>query len=184
MLLLVGLGNPGKEYESTRHNVGFKVIDSILDSFSFSGPKRKFNGLLWEGFIGSEKALLLKPMTFMNVSGRSLQEILRFYKFSLDDIYVFHDDLDIALGNVKVKKGGGNAGHNGLKDISSAIGNDYYRVRIGIGHPGSKDKVSSYVLHPFAKKELDIIDPVISSIVDNISSLIENQHSQFLHNLN
>ena len=153
MKLLVGLGNPGKEYARHRHNVGFMALDAVADHYRFSPWKKRFQGLSCDGEIDGHRAVLLKPETYMNESGRSVGEAFRFLKLELSDLVVFHDELDLEAGRVKVKTGGGNAGHNGLRSISAHLGNDYVRVRIGIGHPGHKDLVSGYVLHDFAKDE-------------------------------
>ncbi|MDZ7603170.1 MAG: aminoacyl-tRNA hydrolase, partial [Hoeflea sp.] len=150
MLLIAGLGNPGPQYARNRHNVGFMAVDEIARRHSFSGFSKKFRGEIAEGTIADQKVLLLKPMTFMNLSGDSVGDALRFYKLSPADLIVLHDELDIAPGKLKLKTGGGNGGHNGLKSIDAHCGKDYKRLRIGIGHPGHKDRVSPYVLGDFA----------------------------------
>lgn len=153
MKLFVGLGNPGAKYEGNRHNVGFMALDVIAGSHGFPAWRKKFQALVTEGDIGGERVMLMKPDTFMNESGRAVGEAQRFLKITPADVAVFHDELDLAPGKVKVKTGGGNAGHNGLRSISAHIGNEYQRVRLGIGHPGSKDAVVGYVLNDFAKTE-------------------------------
>lgn len=153
MLLFVGLGNPGREHAAQRHNIGFMAVDAIADRHRAPGFRSRFQGLCIELPLGGERVLLLKPATYMNDSGRSVREAARFYKIDVKDIVVFHDELDLAPGVVRVKTGGGNAGHNGLRSITADLGNDYRRVRLGIGHPGNKDLVLSYVLGPFAKSE-------------------------------
>lgn len=153
MKLFIGLGNPGDKYAGHRHNIGFMAVDRIARDHGFSPWRRKFSGLAADGDIGAQRVTLLKPETYMNDSGRSGGEALRFLKITPADVVVFHDELDLDPGRVKVKTGGGNAGHNGLRSLTQHIGNDYVRVRLGIGHPGSKDAVSPYVLSDFAKAE-------------------------------
>lgn len=153
MFLLVGLGNPGARHAGNRHNIGFMVVDAIAKRHGFPPWRRRFQGVAAEGSLGGKKTLLLLPGTFMNESGRAVGEAAGFYKIGLDDIAVVHDELDLAPGKVRIKVGGGVAGHNGLRSISAHIGNDYKRVRIGIGHPGDKNIVHSYVLSDFAKAE-------------------------------
>jgi len=150
MLLLVGLGNPGTGYARHRHNIGFMAVDEIAHVHGFSPWKSKFQGKLAEGKFGTEKTLLLKPDTYMNLSGQSVAEAVRFHKMELAQVIVFHDDLDLAPGKVRTKLGGGHGGHNGLRSIDGILGADYHRVRLGIGHPGRKDLVHSYVLNDFA----------------------------------
>lgn len=162
MLLLVGLGNPGEKYKGNRHNIGFMAVDAIADFHGFGPEKSKFNGAVREGFIqdGSKrvKAMTLKPMTFMNESGRSVQKTAQFYKIPLNKIVVFHDELDIDAGKFRLKIGGGIAGHNGLRSIRQNLGEDFIRARMGIGHPGHKEKVHSHVLSDFAKSDTDWVN--------------------------
>ena len=165
MLLFSGLGNPGQKFKHNRHNIGFILIDEISNKCEF---KKKFKGLFGENQIGQIKSYFLKPMTFMNLSGESLLEIKQFFKLRNGNIFIIHDDLDLEIGKVKVKNGGSNAGHNGLESISSKIGNDYNRLRIGIGHPGQKDLVDKYVLSNFKSDEYDLILKTITSVKDNI----------------
>lgn len=157
MLLWVGLGNPGEKYAGNRHNIGFMAIDAIGDDHNFGPEKAKFKGIIREGTIMSGgrpvKVLLLKPLTFMNESGHSVQQAMQFYKIPLEKVTVFHDELDLAPGKFRMKMGGGIAGHNGLRSIRQCSGEDFLRARLGIGHPGQKDKVHSYVLSDFAKTE-------------------------------
>jgi PTH1 family peptidyl-tRNA hydrolase len=153
MFLLVGLGNPGARHAGDRHNIGFMVVDAIARRHGFPPWRRRFQGVAAEGSLGGTKTLLLLPGTFMNESGRAVGEAAGFYKIGLDDIAVVHDELDLAPGKLRIKRGGGVAGHNGLRSISAHVGNDYKRVRIGIGHPGDKNMVHSYVLSSFAKAE-------------------------------
>jgi len=155
MQIWAGLGNPGPQYAMHRHNVGFMALDLIADMHGFGPVKKQFQGWTQEGRIGSHKVLLLKPATFMNESGRAIGEALRFYKLGPDALTVFHDELDLAPGRVRMKKGGGAGGHNGLRDIDAHVGNDYRRVRIGIGHPGHKDLVLHWVLRDFEPDERD-----------------------------
>lgn len=180
MKLIVGLGNPGEKYARNRHNIGFMAIDEIARGYSFGSWKKRFQGLAAEGQIGTEKCILLKPMTYMNESGRSTGEAMRFYKLSPSDVIVIHDELDLKLGAVRVKTGGGNAGHNGLKSISAYIGNDYVRVRLGIGHPGDKALVIHYVLQDFAKSDKQWLEPFLDGIARGMARLVEGGEATFL----
>lgn len=164
MLLLVGLGNPGNKYNNNRHNIGFMAVDEIAHRHNFSAPKAKFQGILCEGRLGSEKAIILKPQTYMNLSGQSVGEAARFYKITPEDIYVFHDELDIPSAKIKFKTGGGHAGHNGLRSIDQHLGKDYHRIRLGIGHPGSREQVTNHVLGDFTKTDLDWLEPLLDAI--------------------
>ena len=179
MKLFVGLGNPGREYAFNRHNVGFMTVDAIAATHDFPAWRRRFSGLATEGKLGSEPVLLLKPQTFMNESGRAVGEALRFYKLDLGDVVVFHDELDLAPGKVRVKIGGGVAGHNGLKSLTAHIGNDYVRVRIGIGHPGRKDRVTGYVLHDFAKSDHAWLELLLGAIAAEAPYLAEGADDKF-----
>lgn len=179
MFLIVGLGNPGKDYEKTRHNIGWLAADAIARRHDFSPERSKFQGLISEGRLGSEKTLILKPQTFMNLSGQSVAEVARFYKIDPDDVLVLHDELDLAPGKCRVKKGGGHAGHNGLRSLHQHIGPDYSRIRIGIGHPGDKSKVSGYVLHAFAKADWDWIDPLCDAIAEAAPKLAAGDAAGF-----
>ncbi len=180
MYLLIGLGNPGKEYENTRHNIGFMVVDEIIRHYGFFSPKMKFHGLLADGKIADEKVIILKPQTFMNRSGISVAEAVKFYKIPPENIIVLYDELDLIPAKVRVKTGGGSGGHNGIKDIDSHIGKGYKRVRIGIGHPGDKDMVSGYVLHKFSKDEKPAMDEVICSIAEYMPELIKGDDDLFM----
>src|SRR5204862_2900149 len=153
MLLLVGLGNPGAKHAGNRHNIGFMAVDAIAKRHGFPPWRRRFQGVASEGALGSERVLLLLPGTFMNESGRAVEEAAHFYKLGLDDLVVFHDQLDLPPGKLRIKTGGGVAGHNGLRSVSAHLGNEYRRARIGIGHPGVKELVHPYVLSDFAKSE-------------------------------
>ena len=181
MKLFVGLGNPGAKYEKTRHNIGFLAVDAIADAHGFAPFRAKFQGLLSEGKLGVEKVFLLKPETFMNLSGQSVGEAMRFYKLTPEDVTVFHDELDLAPGRLKVKRGGGHAGHNGLRSLHDHIGEAFQRVRIGIGHPGDKNRVSGYVLHDFAKADWDWIDPLLQGIADGAPLLAKDDAGGFMN---
>ncbi|MBV9076642.1 MAG: aminoacyl-tRNA hydrolase [Methylobacteriaceae bacterium] len=163
MRLFVGLGNPGSQYARNRHNIGFMALDAIARAHGASPWRRRFQGQSADAVIGGEKALLLKPETYMNESGRAVGEALRFFKIGLPDVVVFHDELDLPPAKLRVKTGGGNAGHNGLRSISALCGNDYRRVRMGIGHPGHKDLVHGYVLHDFGKAEMAWVEDLVDA---------------------
>ncbi len=179
MLLLVGLGNPGTRYTGNRHNVGFMAVQAIARRHNIAPWRRKFQGVAVEGVIASERVLLLLPGTFMNELGRAVQEAARFYKVEPAQILVFHDELELQPGKVRVKVGGGNAGHNGLRSISAHVGNDYKRVRIGIGHPGDKKLVERYVLQDFAKDEWPWVEALGDVIADNAGLLIAGKDASF-----
>jgi PTH1 family peptidyl-tRNA hydrolase len=183
MKVLVGLGNPGAKYEGHRHNVGFMAIDAIARRYNAGPWKRRFQGAAAEVDIGRVRYLLLKPATYMNESGRSVGEAIRFYKMSPADVIVFHDELDLEPGKLRVKFGGGHAGHNGLKSLSAHIGNDYQRVRIGIGHPGHRDAVSGYVLHDFSSADRTWLEPLLESIAQAVPSLVAGQDARFLNDV-
>ncbi|MEW5965204.1 MAG: aminoacyl-tRNA hydrolase [Pseudomonadota bacterium] len=180
MKLLVGLGNPGERYARNRHNVGFMAIERIAERHRIGPWKRKFQGYAADGEIAGERVLLLKPDTYMNESGRSVGEAARFLKIPLADIVVLYDEIDLAPGKLKVKTGGGNAGHNGLRSISQHVGNDYQRVRIGIGHPGDKALVANYVLADFAKAEAAWLEPLLDAIADSADRLASGDAARFL----
>jgi PTH1 family peptidyl-tRNA hydrolase len=180
MQIWVGLGNPGAQYALQRHNVGFMAADTIAEIHDFGPVKKAFQGWTQEGRIGPEKILLLKPATFMNESGRSVGEAMRFYKLDVGDVTVFHDELDLAPFKVRVKTGGGTAGHNGLRSTEAHIGNAFRRVRIGIGHPGHKDKVSPYVLGNYAKAEMDPLADLLGAIAAEARWLAEGNDARFM----
>lgn len=180
MKLFVGLGNPGTKYVRNRHNVGFMAVERIAERHAFGPWKKKFQGIASDGELSGERVLLLKPDTYMNESGRSVGEAARFLKIGLDDIYVFHDELDLAPQKVKVKSGGGNAGHNGLRSITAHLGNDYKRVRLGIGHPGSKDVVIHHVLGDFAKADAEWLDEMLDALSSSVARLAKGDDSRFL----
>jgi PTH1 family peptidyl-tRNA hydrolase len=180
MKLFVGLGNPGAEYARHRHNVGFMALDRIADAHSLGTWRKRFHGETAEGSLGGERVVLLKPTTYMNDSGRSVGEAARFLKIPLEDIYVFHDEIDLAPAKLKVKVGGGNAGHNGLRSLTAHLGNDYHRVRIGVGHPGVKEAVAHYVLHDFAKAEYAWLDPLLDAMAAAAPFLARGDAARFL----
>jgi PTH1 family peptidyl-tRNA hydrolase len=179
MLLLVGLGNPGARYVGNRHNVGFLSLQAIAERHGIGPWRRRFAGVSCEGPLGGERVLLLLPGTFMNESGRAVAEAAQFYKLGPGDITVFHDEIELPPGKVRVKVGGGIAGHNGLRSISAHIGNDYRRVRIGVGHPGAKELVEHYVLSDFAKSERPWVEALIEIIADNAELIVRGQDASF-----
>jgi PTH1 family peptidyl-tRNA hydrolase len=179
MLLFVGLGNPGERYADNRHNIGFMAVQAIAKRHGIAPWRRKFQGVAVEGAIGGEKVLLLLPGTFMNESGRAVAEAAYFYKLDAGHVVVFHDEAELTPGKVRLKLGGGNAGHNGLRSITEHIGNDYHRVRLGIGHPGNKDMMESYVLQDFAKSERPWVEAMCDIVANNVALLIEGKDSTF-----
>tara|TARA_B100001093_G_C26236295_1_gene762403 strand:- start:36 stop:596 length:561 start_codon:yes stop_codon:yes gene_type:complete len=184
MLLFVGLGNPTPDSENNRHNVGFKILDMINKKFSLSKQKPKFKGLLTTGVIGGKKVYAIKPLTFMNESGICIRELIEYFKIDSKDVIVFHDDLDIEFGKIKAKSGGSSAGHNGIKSIDKFIGQDYSRVRIGIGKPKNNIEVADYVLQNFSEEESVGIEKISSDIADSISILIEKKLDLFSSTVN
>ncbi|WP_170367909.1 aminoacyl-tRNA hydrolase [Ruegeria arenilitoris] len=181
MKLFVGLGNPGAKYARNRHNIGFMAVDAIARDHGFGPWRSKFQGEISEGMLGREKVLLLKPMTFMNRSGQSVGEAMRFFKLGSTDVTVFHDELDLAPGKVRAKAGGGHAGHNGLRSIHDHIGAAYDRVRLGIGHPGRKELVSPHVLGDFAKADTDWLDDVLQGVADGAVHLAAGDTAKFMN---
>jgi len=179
MMLFVGLGNPGRAYAGNRHNIGFMAADAIARLHRFPVFRGRFKGLVSEAVLAGEKVLLLKPETYMNDSGRAVQEAVRFYKIALNDVVVFHDELDLLPGKLRVKLGGGNAGHNGLRSISECIGNEYRRVRIGIGHPGDKNRVHDYVLSDFSKAETAWVETICQTIAADAELLAKGEDATF-----
>ena len=179
MKLLIGLGNPGARYHRNRHNVGFMAVDAIAEVHDAGPWRRRFQGEAAEAHIASGKVLLLKPQTFMNESGRAAGEAARFFKLTPADIVVFHDELDLAPGKVKVKQGGGHAGHNGLKSLTAHCGAEFWRVRIGIGHPGDKSKVTAHVLGDFAKADAAWLDPLLEAMADAAPELVSGNEVKF-----
>jgi PTH1 family peptidyl-tRNA hydrolase len=178
--LWVGLGNPGTQYALHRHNVGFMALDVIAGDHGFSPWKKQFQGLSAEGRIGGEKILLLKPQTFMNDSGRSIRTAADFYKLGVEDVTTFHDELDLAPMKVKVKRGGGTAGHNGLRSTEAHMGNAFRRVRIGIGHPGHKDRVTGYVLGNYHKSEMDDLADLLGALSREAEWLAKGDDARFM----
>lgn len=183
MQLWVGLGNPGPQYAMHRHNIGFMAIDAIAGVHGFSPPQKKFQGWLQEGRIGTEKLLLLKPATFMNDSGRSIRSALDFYKLDVGDVTVFYDELDLAPFKVKVRVGGGAAGHNGIRSTIAHVGPDFRRVRLGIGHPGHKDRVTGHVLGNFAKVEIDDLSDLLGAVAAEVPWLAAGDDTRFMNDV-
>lgn len=184
MRLVVGLGNPGAGYAKNRHNIGFMAADEFVRRHSFGPWRAKFQGQLSEGGIGAEKVLVLKPQTYMNLSGESVAAALRFHKLNLGDLVVLHDELDLAPGRIRVKKGGGAGGHNGLKSIDAHLGQDYWRVRLGIGHPGDKDRVTGHVLSDFHKADETWLTPLLEAVAEALPLLFSGGDTQFMNTVN
>jgi peptidyl-tRNA hydrolase, PTH1 family len=183
MLLIVGLGNPGRDYAGHRHNVGFMAVDAIHRRHGFGPWRRRFHAEISEGTIAGEKVLLAKPQTYMNDSGLAVSEAVNFYKLEPDAVLVIHDEVDLPPGKLRMKDGGGTAGHNGLRSIGAAIGPAFRRMRIGVGHPGVKEMVPAHVLHDFAKSDRDWLLPMIDAIADNAALLAEGKDSTFANRL-
>lgn len=183
MQLWVGLGNPGPQYVFHRHNVGFMAVDTIAEVHDFGPVQKKFSGWVQDGRIGGQRVILLKPATFMNESGRSVSEALRFYKLDVSALTVFHDELDLAPFKVKVKQGGGTAGHNGLRSIDKHLGPDFRRIRLGIGHPGHKERVTGHVLGNFAKAEQDDLADMLGAIAAEADWLAKGDDVRFMNDV-
>ncbi len=181
MLIIAGLGNPGAKYAGNRHNIGFMAVDEIVRRHGFSPWRKKFQAEVSEGLLGGESVLLMKPQTYMNESGRAVGEAMRFYSLGAQDIVVLYDELDLAPGKVRVKTGGGAGGHNGIRSIDAHCGKDYRRVRLGIGHPGSKDRVTGYVLGDFAKADAEWLDPLIEAVGSNADLLAKGDDAGFMN---
>ena len=179
-LLIAGLGNPGEKYAGHRHNVGFLAVEAIAAKHRFASWRQRFHGYISEGTLSGRKTLLLKPMTYMNESGRAVGEAVRFLKLPLDSVVVIHDELDLAPGKLRAKQGGGDAGHNGLRSITAAISPDYRRVRIGIGHPG-KPAVLAYALHDFSKADREWLNPLLEAVADAAPYLAANDDAGFMN---
>ena len=180
MLLLVGLGNPGPKYEKNRHNIGFMAVDEIVRRHSFSPYRARFQSLVAEGNLGGDKVLAMKPTTFMNESGRAVGEAMRYYKLVPQDILVIHDELDLVGGKLRIKKGGGVAGHNGLRSIDSHLGKDFHRLRFGIGHPGDKNRVHGHVLGDFSKAEMQQSEKIVDAIAERAERLGAREFDAFM----
>ncbi len=183
MLLIAGLGNPGSQYAGHRHNVGFMAADAIHRRHGFGPWRRRFHGEVSEGTLAGEKVLLLKPTTYMNESGRAVGEVMRFYKLAPTDVVVIHDEVDLPPGKLRMKAGGGTAGHNGLRSIGAAIGEDFRRLRIGVGHPGVKEMVPHHVLHDFSKADRVWLGPLLDAIAENAGLLAESKDSTFANRI-
>jgi len=183
MHLLVGLGNPGDKYRGNRHNIGFMAVDAIARRHGFPAFREKFQGLVSEGTVDGERVLLLKPQTFMNASGDSVQAATRFYKIPTAEVTVLYDELDLIPGKVRIKRGGGNGGHNGLRSIDPQIGTDYRRVRLGIGHPGSKDRVMPWVLGDFSKADAEWLEPLLACLADNAGMILRGDDNGLMNKL-
>ncbi len=179
MLLIVGLGNPGPKYAFNRHNIGFMAVDAIVRRHSFSPERQRFQGLVREGTLAGEKVLVLKPTTYMNESGRAVGEAMRFFKLTPADVVVFHDELDLPPGKLRMKTGGGAAGHNGIRSVAAHIGDTFRRVRIGIGHPGTKERVLGAVLGDFSKADLRWLEPLVEAIAEAAPLLAEGKDASF-----
>ena len=182
MLLLVGLGNPGQDYAGNRHNIGFMVADEIVRCYGFPAPRSKSrpHGMFSEGRIGSDKVIVLKPLTYMNESGQAVGAAMRYYKLEPADVFVFHDELDLAAGKVRAKRGGGNAGHNGLRSIDFHIGCDYWRIRLGIGHPGDRNRVAGHVLKDFSKADRPWLEKMVQAVADATPLLLAGKEADFM----
>lgn len=181
MILLVGLGNPGTEYALTRHNVGFMAVDEIVHRYSFDGWTKKFKGEVCAGSIDGEKVMVLKPHTYMNLSGEAVSAVASFYKIPPEKIYVFHDDMDLPVGRLKVKQGGGSGGHNGIKSIDAHLGQNYHRVRIGVDKPATREQVVSWVLSKFSTNDKKTLDELIIKISENIPTLLTKDGNLFMN---
>lgn len=180
MFLVVGLGNPGPAYVGNRHNIGFMAVDEIVRRHGFSPWRSKFQGEIADGVIDGRKVHVIKPMTYMNDSGRSVLAAATFYKIPPKDIVVFHDEIDLAPGKLRVKRGGGHAGHNGLRSIHAGIGADYARVRMGVGHPGDKAEVKNYVLKDFSKADHEWLDPMVDGCAEFLRDILDGDDSSFM----
>lgn len=179
MVLLVGLGNPGPQYAKNRHNIGFMAVDEIVRRYGFGPWRRRFHGQTSEGVLGGRRTFALKPETYMNESGRSVAAAARYYRLEPEDVIVLYDEIDLEAGKVRCKQGGGNAGHNGLRSIDSHLGRNYVRVRLGIGHPGDRDRVSSHVLGDFSKSDLIWVEKVIEAVSDALPALCNRDMAEF-----
>ncbi|MDR9759260.1 aminoacyl-tRNA hydrolase [Rhizobium redzepovicii] len=183
MLIIAGLGNPGGKYAGNRHNIGFMAVDAIHRRHSFSPWSRKFRAEIAEGELGGEKVLLIKPQTFMNLSGEAVGEAMRFYKLQPADLVAIYDELDLPAGKARLKTGGGHGGHNGIKSLDAHCGKEYRRLRLGIGHPGIKEMVQNHVLGDFAKADKAWLEPLLDTLADNADMLVRNEDSQLMNKI-
>ncbi|MGV8938885.1 MAG: aminoacyl-tRNA hydrolase [Allorhizobium sp.] len=183
MIILAGLGNPGAQHAGNRHNIGFMAVDAIHRRHSFSPWSKKFKGLIAEGEIAGKKVLLIKPQTFMNLSGESVGDAMRFYKLGPESLVAIYDELDLLPGKARIKTGGGHGGHNGIKSLDAHCGREYRRLRLGIGHPGSKERVHGHVLGDFAKLDLIWLEPLLEALADNADMLVKAEDSQLMNKL-
>ncbi|XP_032746559.1 peptidyl-tRNA hydrolase [Rattus rattus] len=183
MWFIAGLGNPGSQYQNNRHNIGFMAVDAIYQSFSFSPWSKKFQAEIANGLINGEKTFLIKPQTFMNLSGQAIGEALRFYKSDLNHLIIIHDELDLTPGKIRVKIGGGNNGHHGIKSIDTHCGTNYCRIRLGIGHPGSKDLVHQHVLGNFTKSDKEWLPLLLETLAKSMTLLIKGDKSLFINKI-
>ncbi|MDG2244506.1 MAG: aminoacyl-tRNA hydrolase [Rhodospirillaceae bacterium] len=180
MRLLVGLGNPGSGHSNNRHNLGFMAAESIVQRHGLGSWRTKFQGQMTQGQLGGDNIVVLKPATYMNESGRAVSEAMSFYKLDLDDVIVFYDEIELAPGKIRVRKGGGHAGHNGIRSLVSHIGEAFWRVRMGVGHPGNKDRVSGYVLQDFGKADSTWVTTLVDATADATPLLIEGEDNRFM----
>jgi len=183
MIILAGLGNPGAQYQKNRHNIGFMAVDAIQRRHGFSPWAKKFKGEISEGTLAGDKVMLIKPQTFMNLSGESVGEAMRFYKLGPEDIVAIYDELDLMPGKARIKTGGGHGGHNGIKSLDAHCGLNYRRLRLGIGHPGDKSRVHNHVLGDFAKSDAEWLDPLLEALADNADMLVRGEDSQLMNKL-
>ena len=179
MHILIGLGNPGRDYARHRHNIGFMVMDEIASYYHLGGFKKKLNGNILEGRVAGQKIILVKPQTFMNKSGHCARNILDFYKLKAESVTVFYDELDLKPGKLKIKRGGGTGGHNGIKSLDAHIGQNYRRIRLGIGHPGHKDKVAGYVLHDFGSQDREWLEMLLPSLAKELPILLDGDEAKY-----
>lgn len=180
MRLLVGLGNPGSGHANNRHNLGFMIVDRIVEHYRLGAWRTKFQGSLSDGRVGGDKVSVLKPMTFMNESGRAVREAITFFKLNPEDVFVFFDEIELAPGKIRVKQGGGHAGHNGIRSLAAHIGENFWRVRMGVGHPGDKNRVSGYVLQDFAKADKGWVDAFVDSAAHSTPLLVDGETNRFM----
>ena len=180
MILIVGLGNPGAKYAYNRHNIGWLALDDIAERYGFAPFRKKFKGVVAEGRLAGERALLLKPHTYMNESGKSVAQAARFFKIPSDRVIVIYDELDLAQGKCRAKRGGGGAGHKGIRSIDSHIAHDYWRVRLGIGHPGDRQRVHGHVLSDFKDEDEDWLDPLLEAVAEAMPLLADGEHEKFM----